>query len=184
MFISNVKDLNVQFVRGRQDLLFSPSKSHFVQPNLVCSVLAVPAVPTLWPPAISVHECEYCKYLFFYKCTELCITYWKQSQEGCCYVSWLEFKFVCGNDNMLWYTIVYHLFFVKFHISLCLKEFCRSSLLYKRDYIDNKALTTISFKLMILPTRPELGNINRNMNRCWLTMQVKNVPNFSNLCLP
>ena len=35
------------------------------------------------------------------------------------------------------------------------------SLLYKRDYIDNKTLTTISFKLMILPSRHELDNINR-----------------------
>jgi hypothetical protein len=27
-----------------------PSKSHFVQPNVVCPAPAVPAVPTFWTP--------------------------------------------------------------------------------------------------------------------------------------
>ena len=51
--MSLVKDPNVQFVRVRQDffalaiicpIIFS-SKSHFVQPNVVCPE---PAVPTFW----------------------------------------------------------------------------------------------------------------------------------------
>ena len=59
MFISLVKDPNVQFVRVRNKffaltiicpIIFS-SKSHFVQPNVVSPVLMLPAVPTFWTPA-------------------------------------------------------------------------------------------------------------------------------------
>ena len=58
MFISLVKDPNVQFVRVRQDFFahaiicpnFTPFKSHFVQENVVWPVPAVPAVPTFWTP--------------------------------------------------------------------------------------------------------------------------------------
>ena len=58
VFISLVKDPNVQFVRVRQDFFalaiicpkFSSSKSHFVQPNVICPAPAVPAVPTFWTP--------------------------------------------------------------------------------------------------------------------------------------
>jgi hypothetical protein len=59
VFISLVKDPNVQFVSARKDFFalamicpFSPpSKSHFVQPNVVCPAPVVPAVPTFWTPA-------------------------------------------------------------------------------------------------------------------------------------
>jgi hypothetical protein len=58
VFISLVKDPNVQFVTVRKDFFalamicpFSPpSKSHFVQLNVVCPAPAVPAVPTFWTP--------------------------------------------------------------------------------------------------------------------------------------
>ena len=54
VFILLVKDLNVQFVRLSQDFLtlaiicpiISSSKSHFVQPNVVCPAHAVPTFCT------------------------------------------------------------------------------------------------------------------------------------------
>jgi hypothetical protein len=62
VFISLVKDPNVQFVRVMKDFFalamicpFSPPyKSHFVQPNVVCPAQAVPAVPTFWTPAVPI----------------------------------------------------------------------------------------------------------------------------------
>ena len=52
------KDPNVQFVREKQDIfalaiicqIIFVSKSYFVQPNVVCPVPVLPAVPTLWSP--------------------------------------------------------------------------------------------------------------------------------------
>ena len=58
VFTSLAKDPNVQFVRVRQDffafaiicpIIFS-TKFHFVQPNVICPVPEVPAVPTFWTP--------------------------------------------------------------------------------------------------------------------------------------
>ena len=57
VFISHVKDLNVQFVSVRQDyvslaiicpIIFS-SNSYFVQPNVIFMIMAV---PTFWTPGM------------------------------------------------------------------------------------------------------------------------------------